>query len=101
MAAHFTAAHGARNIHGLNNEEKPRGALALSAATVSCFHDNINCLLVLIGSLVERALSLIASGIINIEQVNASRGKAILVPKTRNPSTGKDSTRETGFNKKQ
>jgi hypothetical protein len=46
---------------------------------------------------VERALTLIATGTLTIEMARAARGKTISFPKTLNLSSGKDSTRPTGF----
>lgn len=47
-------------------------------------------------------MKLIANGILTISVADASRGnKGIIVPKTLNPATGKESTRETGFNELQ
>jgi hypothetical protein len=48
---------------------------------------------------VERALKLIASGVLTIEVARASKGKAsIPLPRLVNQATGKESMRQTGFN---
>jgi hypothetical protein len=46
---------------------------------------------------VERALTLIETGTLTIEAARAARGKTIILPKILNASSGKDSTRHTGF----
>jgi hypothetical protein len=47
---------------------------------------------------VERALTLIADGIITIESINEARGKIPALPKTINTNTGKPSTTALAFN---
>jgi hypothetical protein len=47
---------------------------------------------------VERALTLIATGTLTVAMARASRGKTVALPRTFNPSTGKVSLRQTGFN---
>jgi hypothetical protein len=48
---------------------------------------------------VERALTLVATGTLTIEMINAAKneGKMISLPRYLNHSTGKESTRVTGF----
>jgi hypothetical protein len=46
---------------------------------------------------VERALRLVATGILTINVVHAAKGKTLNLPKTMNLATGKESTRQTGF----
>jgi hypothetical protein len=46
---------------------------------------------------VERALTLVATGTLTVEMVRSSKGKTIPLPRTVNRSTGKESTRLTGF----
>lgn len=45
----------------------------------------------------ERALTLVATGTLTISLIRASKGKTIPLPKTINLSSGKESTRQTGF----
>ena len=45
----------------------------------------------------ERALTLVASGTLTIAMAQGARGKTITLPRTLNPSTGKESIRQTGF----
>ena len=45
----------------------------------------------------ERALILVATGTLTIEMAHGSKGKTIPLPRTVNRSTGKESTRQTGF----
>ena len=45
-----------------------------------------------------RALSLVASGTLTVAVARAARGRTIILPRSLNHSTGKISTRLTGFN---
>jgi hypothetical protein len=47
---------------------------------------------------VERALTLIATGTLTIEVARASKGKTVILPRTLNYFTGKESHRQLGFN---
>jgi hypothetical protein len=97
FAAHLVAIEGSQKISGLHIPELPFqgpiGALGLAAAAVSGV--DCACEIALTAGQVERALTLIATGTLTVEIARAGRGKAI--PKTPNLSTGKDSTRQTGF----
>jgi hypothetical protein len=46
---------------------------------------------------VERALTLVATSTLTVALAHASKGKAVTLPRTLNPSTGKESMRQTGF----
>jgi hypothetical protein len=46
---------------------------------------------------VERALTLVATGMLTVTMAQAARGKVITLPQTLNLSTGKDSMCQTGF----
>jgi hypothetical protein len=41
---------------------------------------------------------LIAAGTLTIASARSSNGKSLVLPRTFNPTTGKESTRKTGFN---
>jgi hypothetical protein len=43
-------------------------------------------------------LTLIANGTLNIPAARASKAKGVILPRTINQFTGKESTRQTGFN---
>lgn len=45
----------------------------------------------------ERALTLVATGTLTVAMAHNSKGKAVTLPRTINPSTGKESMRQTGF----
>ncbi|KAH9014123.1 hypothetical protein EDB84DRAFT_1443962 [Lactarius hengduanensis] len=83
FAAHLGAIESSQKVpdlHGPNTPTPlPIGALGLAAAAV------------------ERALTLIKTGIVTTKTPRAARGKTLTLPKTLNYSTGKDSTRQTGF----
>jgi hypothetical protein len=46
---------------------------------------------------VERALTLVATGTLTVAMAHSSKGKAVTLPRTINVSSGKESTRQTGF----
>jgi hypothetical protein len=46
---------------------------------------------------VERALTLVSTGTLTIEMARVARGKTVPLPRTLNFSTGRESTRQTGF----
>ena len=46
----------------------------------------------------ERALTLVATGTLTTSLIRASKGKTLPLPRTINLSSGKKSTRQTGFN---
>ncbi len=46
----------------------------------------------------ERALTLVATGTLTVEMARASKGKSVILPRTLNLSTGKESKRQMGFN---
>ncbi|KAH9166464.1 hypothetical protein EDB89DRAFT_1910690 [Lactarius sanguifluus] len=83
FAAHLGAIESSQKVpdlHGPNTPTPlPIGALGLAAAAV------------------ERALTLIETGMVTTKTPRAARGKTLTLPKTLNYSTGKDSTRQTGF----
>ncbi|KAH9000052.1 hypothetical protein EDB92DRAFT_1939740 [Lactarius akahatsu] len=83
FAAHLEAIEGSQkvpNLHGPNTPiPLPIGGLGMAAAAV------------------ERALTLIVTGMVTVKTPHAARGKTLTLPKTLNYSTGKDSTRQTGF----
>ncbi|KAF8267176.1 hypothetical protein EI94DRAFT_1802114 [Lactarius quietus] len=84
FAAHLTATEGAQvvpNLHGPQLEQTPMATGSLGLATVS----------------VERALTLVARGILMITIARVARGKTVTFPHTLNISPSKDSTRQTGF----
>jgi uncharacterized cupredoxin-like copper-binding protein len=45
----------------------------------------------------ERALTLVATSTLTVAMAHSSKGKAVSLPRTLNLSTGKESTRQTGF----
>ena len=45
----------------------------------------------------ERALTLVATGTLTVVLSHASKGKAVMLPRTLNMSTGKELMRQTGF----
>jgi hypothetical protein len=47
---------------------------------------------------VERALTLIANGTLTVAVARASRGKTVILPRSFNNFTGRESTRDTAFN---
>ncbi|KAH9027217.1 hypothetical protein EDB85DRAFT_1893035 [Lactarius pseudohatsudake] len=83
FAAHLGAIESSQKVpdlHGPNTPTPlPIGALGLAAAAV------------------ERALTLIETGIVTTKTPRVARGKTLTLPKTLNYSTGKDSTRQMGF----
>ncbi|KAF8268670.1 hypothetical protein EI94DRAFT_1800187 [Lactarius quietus] len=84
FAVHLTATEGAQvvpNLHGPQLEQTPTATGGLGLATVS----------------VERALTLVARGILMIAIARAARGKTVTFPRTLNVSTSKDSMCQTGF----
>lgn len=45
----------------------------------------------------ERALTLVSTGTLTIEMARVARGKTVPLPRILNLSTGRESTRQTGF----
>ena len=45
----------------------------------------------------ERALTLVATGTLTVAMAHAGKGKSVALPRTVNPSSGKESMRHTGF----
>ena len=45
----------------------------------------------------ERALTLVATGTLTVAMAHGTKGKVVALPRTLNPSTGKESMRQTGF----
>ncbi|KAF8227755.1 hypothetical protein L208DRAFT_1404998 [Tricholoma matsutake] len=79
FTSHLTAVKGAQKIHGIDNSQ-PYGALAIVTAGV------------------ERALKLIASGIITIKMVKKAKGRIPTLLKQINQATGKVSNQFMVFN---
>ncbi|KAF8256884.1 hypothetical protein EI94DRAFT_1710014 [Lactarius quietus] len=69
------------NLHGPQLEQTPTATGGLGLATAS----------------VERALTLVARGILTIAIARAARGKTVTFPHMLNVSTGKDSMHQMGF----
>jgi hypothetical protein len=46
---------------------------------------------------VERALTLVSTGTLTVAMAHNTKSKNVTLPRTLNPSTGKDSMRQTGF----
>ncbi|KAH8979504.1 hypothetical protein EDB86DRAFT_2814567 [Lactarius hatsudake] len=82
FAAHLTAIKGSVRVSGLHDHQSTPtavGGLGLAAASV------------------ERALTLVSTGVLTFMIARASNGKTIKFPKTRDLSSGKCSTCKTDF----
>ncbi|KAH9058004.1 hypothetical protein EDB83DRAFT_2224795 [Lactarius deliciosus] len=82
FAAHLTAIEGSVKVSGLHDHQPTPavvGGLGLVAASV------------------ERALTLVATGVLTMTIARASKGKTVKFPKTRDLSSGKSSTHKTDF----
>ncbi|KAH8980733.1 hypothetical protein EDB86DRAFT_3087613 [Lactarius hatsudake] len=82
FAAHLTAIKGSVRVSGLHDHQSTPaavGGLGLAAASV------------------ERALTLVSTGVLTFTIARASNGKTIKFPKTRDLSSGKCSTHKTDF----
>ena len=105
FAAHFVAIQGAQQIPDLEADgAKPAfaqayGALALCAAGVSlCIIFLVHYILIYSVHQVQHALLLYGSETITLEMIQTTGKAPTRLPKTLNQSTGKYSTRATGFN---
>lgn len=101
FAAHLNAVKGAQKINGLDDPDVSIGrsysGLALAAAAV-CVLLLSNIYTNMLSLQVERALKLVKTGTITIQQINdVLKGKLPNLPKLLNKSTGKQSTLSTGF----
>jgi hypothetical protein len=88
-------------VPDLHGADKPIpgaiGGLALSVAAVSRTNTGTRNLGLSDNCQVERALNLVSSGTLTVAMAHGSKGKAVSLPRTLNPSTGKESMRQTGF----